>query len=110
MRFVDFVNKYQCCAINHVPAEQVARMLDAVSVEFGALGEANRVRDYAQRNPMSTVNLRFSNCGFAGFSLNNEYSCGGFWHLRHVVSFEILELDFEFEPDECDLSAVFELC
>lgn len=108
MKVLDFINEYRSCAINHVPSDQVIQILDAVPAELGAHGEANHARNCMQRNAECEAHLRFAHGAFAGFSLHNEYACSGFWNLQRVIHSE--DLDFEFESDDEDLSALFELC
>lgn len=108
MKVLDFIHEYDSCAINHVPSDQVIQILDAVPAALGAHGEANHARNCMQRNAEREAHLRFANGAFAGFSLHNEYTCFGFWDVQRVVQFEDLDLDFE--SDDEDLSALFELC
>ena len=108
MKVLDFINEYQSCAINHVPSDQAIQILDTVPAAFDAHNEANHARDYMQRNAEREAHLRFANGTFAGFSLHFEYAYSGFWNLQRVIHSE--DLDFAFESDDEDLSALFELC
>ena len=110
MQLLDFVNGSRNSAIDRVPAFKVQEILNMVMPCKAALDQVVRLLKLVKDKPTKIVHLRFRDGMFAGWKQLTQYEVGDIHNIEHTIMFEEIDLEYNLENEDGDLSCVFELC